>query len=198
MTRRKLSADEVALWRKVTDKTEALDQRSTFDPEAYAPQARAKDHPRPKPDFGKLNTQFPPKPEPRKNTIHLAPSLPDQLRRAPVQMDQKTFGKMTRGKIKPEGRIDLHGMTLDRAHAALTKFILSGHASGKRLVLVITGKGKNRDEGGPIPVRFGVLRHQVPQWLNAPPLASVVMQVSEAHISHGGGGAYYVYLRRRR
>lgn len=198
MKRRKLSEDEVALWRKVTERTEALELRNTFDPEAYAPQPATKNRPEQRADLGKLSTTFPQKPQARKNTFTLAPSLPDQLRRAPVQMDQKTFGKMTRGKIRPEGRIDLHGMTLDHAHSALTKFILSASGSGKRLVLVITGKGKNRDEGGPIPVRFGVLRHQVPQWLSAAPLASAVMQVSEAHISHGGGGAYYVYLRRRR
>ena len=113
-------------------------------------------------------------------------------------MDQKTFSRMSRGKLKPEGRIDLHGMTLDRAHSALSRFIMASHGSGKRLVLVITGKGKHRDDGGPIPVRFGVLRHQVPQWLSAPPLATMVLQVSEAHISHGGGGAYYIYLRRMR
>jgi DNA-nicking Smr family endonuclease len=89
-------------------------------------------------------------------------------------------------------------MTLDRAHPALTQFILGSHAKGRRLVLVITGKGKMRDEGGPIPVRHGVLRHQVPQWLSMPPLSSAVLQVSQAHISHGGGGAYYVYLRRHR
>jgi DNA-nicking Smr family endonuclease len=113
-------------------------------------------------------------------------------------MDRKTFGRMTRGKLKPEARIDLHGMTLDRAHGALTRFILSAHANGKRLVLVITGKGKDRDDAGPIPVRYGVLKHQVPHWLTTPPLSSAVLQVMPAHISHGGGGAYYVYLRRQR
>ena len=113
-------------------------------------------------------------------------------------MDSKAFTRLKRGKLSPEGRIDLHGMTLDRAHPALTRFILNAHKNGKRLVLVITGKGKMRDEGGPIPVRHGVLRHQVPQWLSMAPLASAVLQVSQAHISHGGGGAYYVYLRRHR
>ncbi|MFG6543173.1 Smr/MutS family protein, partial [Sulfitobacter sp. M22298] len=53
-------------------------------------------------------------------------------------------------------------------------------------------------DGGPIPVRDGVLRHQVPQWLSMPPLSSLVLQVAQAHVSHGGGGAYYVYLRRNR
>ncbi|MBW4706707.1 Smr/MutS family protein [Roseobacter sp. YSTF-M11] len=196
--RRKLSPDEVALWQKVTEKTEKLTAQETFDPAAYAPVGKPKTDTAPKADLGRLDGTSPPKPAPRKTRYTLVPSLPAELQKSPVQMDQKAFGKMTRGKMKPEGRIDLHGMTLDRAHAALTKFVLNAHGSGKRLVLVITGKGKNRDAGGPIPVRFGVLRHQVPQWLSTPPLASLVLQVSEAHISHGGGGAYYVYLRRRR
>jgi DNA-nicking Smr family endonuclease len=89
-------------------------------------------------------------------------------------------------------------MTLDRAHPILTGFVMNAHAQGKRLILVVTGKGKQRDEGGPIPVRHGVLRHQVPQWLQMQPMKYVVLQVAQAHVSHGGGGAYYVYLRRYR
>ncbi|MEM8536278.1 MAG: Smr/MutS family protein [Pseudomonadota bacterium] len=128
----------------------------------------------------------------------ILPPLADRLSTAPVNMDSKSFGRMKRGKLKPEGRIDLHGMTQSQAHPALTRFILDAHAKGRRLVLVITGKGKDRDDGGPIPTRFGVLRHQVPQWLALPPVASVVLQVTPAHLRHGGDGAYYVYLRRHR
>jgi DNA-nicking Smr family endonuclease len=87
---------------------------------------------------------------------------------------------------------------MDTAHSALTRFILSSQASGRRLVLVVTGKGKDRDDGGPIPTPRGKLRHQVPHWLELPPLAQAVLQVTPAHISHGGDGAYYVYLRRGR
>lgn len=130
--------------------------------------------------------------------IQKLPSISDQVRAAPIQMDRKSFDQMKRGKLKPEGRIDLHGMTLDRAHPVLTRFILSSHSAGKRLVLVITGKGKSRDDGGPIPVRFGVLRHQVPLWLSMQPLSSAILQVTQAHDRHGGGGAYYVYLRKLR
>jgi DNA-nicking Smr family endonuclease len=188
-----LNADDLDLWRRVTDRTEKLDLKTLFTPDIDAPMPsvsvlkKSRDVVLGKPD-GKL----------KKRSHSLMPSLPDQLRGAPVQMDQKAFGKMKRGKLTPEGRIDLHGMTLDRAHPVLTRFILSAHKSGKRLVLVITGKGKQRDEGGPIPVRHGVLRHQVPQWLGMAPLSSAVLQVTQAHISHGGGGAYYVYLRRQR
>ncbi|HKL69103.1 Smr/MutS family protein [Salibaculum sp.] len=127
----------------------------------------------------------------------LLPSLGEQMGRAPIAMDRKTHGKLKRGKLKPEARIDLHGMTLAQAHPELTSFILSSQAIGRRLVLVITGKGKPRDTGDPIPTRLGVLRHQVPQWLRMPPLGPIVLQVSEAHARHGGHGAFYVYLRRR-
>ncbi|MFK7868208.1 MAG: Smr/MutS family protein [Roseobacter sp.] len=184
------------LWRRVADKTEALHKREVFDPAEHMPAVKKSAKEMVEPisfDPGKVKSA----PEPR-TRVQLLPSLPEALQKAPVQMDKKAFGRMTRGKLKPEGRIDLHGMTLDRAHGALTRYIMQSHASGKRLVLVITGKGKNRDDGGPIPVRFGVLRHQVPQWLATGPLSSVVMQVSQAHVSHGGGGAYYVYLRRQR
>ena len=189
----RLNDDDLDLWRKVTERTERLDLKTLFRPEIDIPA------PAP-PALRKAKTVMMGKPEGilRRRPHNLTPSLPDQMRSAPIQMDQKAFGKLKRGKLKPEGRIDLHGMTLDRAHPVLTKFILSAHGRGKRLVLVITGKGKMRDDGGPIPVRHGVLRHQVPQWLAMPPLSSAVLQITQAHVSHGGGGAYYVYLRRHR
>jgi DNA-nicking Smr family endonuclease len=193
MSRKRLNKDDLSLWQKVTERTEKLDLNQLFRAEIDGPAPSA-------PQIRKTTSVImgKPNPKPRRSTHDLMPSLPDQIRKSPVQMDSKAFTKLKRGKLSPEGRIDLHGMTLDRAHPALTRFILNAHKSGKRLVLVITGKGKMRDEGGPIPVRHGVLRHQVPQWLSMPPLASAVLQVSQAHISHGGGGAYYVYLRRQR
>ena len=114
----------------------------------------------------------------------------------PLRMDKRTHQEMQRGKLKPEARIDLHGMTLAEAHPELIRFILKAHGSGKRLVLVITGKGKRGEDLGPIPQRVGVLRHQVPHWLAQPPLGSAILQVMPAHVKHGGSGAFYVYLRR--
>lgn len=112
----------------------------------------------------------------------------------PVQMDQKTHRRMTQGKLRPETRLDLHGMTLAQAHPALIAFLASARSRGMRLVLVITGKG--RGDLGPLPVRSGALRHQVPIWLKQAPLTGIVQQVTAAHFRHGGEGAYYVYLRR--
>lgn len=104
-----------------------------------------------------------------------------------------------RKKHRPEAKIDLHGLTLAEAHPALIRFIQSARADGKRLVLVITGKGKDRDDDAlPIPARRGILRQQVPGWLTSPPLADAVTDIATAHPRHGGSGAYYVYLRRLR
>ncbi len=196
MTRRKLRPDEEDLWRKVTEKAERLHPEKPFKPSDFVTKTTVrKENKRvfnsvPKTILG--GTSIP------KTQVHLTPSISDQVGAARVQMDRKAFGQMKRGKLRPEAKIDLHGMTLDRAHPALTRFILSAQAQGKRLVLVVTGKGKERDDGGPIPVRFGVLRHQVPQWLSMPPLSSAILQITESHVRHGGGGAYYVYLRKVR
>lgn len=118
----------------------------------------------------------------------------ERLAAHPVQMDARTHRALIRGKLRPDARIDLHGLTLASAKSELTGFILSARAAGHRLVLVITGKG--RGDLGPLPVRAGALRHEVPHWLHMPPLAGAVLQVVPAHVRHGGGGAYYVYLRR--
>lgn len=192
MKGRQPRADELSLWNRVNEKTDVFErQRGLPDP---APKKRAE--PKARPTFptsvrsgtaGRPSTQ-----------VQRAPSLAEEFAAAPPVMDRKLFTKLRRGTLKPEGKIDLHGMTVDRAHLALSRFILSAHVSGKRLVLVVTGKGKARDDGGPIPVRLGVLRHQVPQWLSLPPLSGAVMQVTPAHQRHGGTGAYYVYLRRAR
>ncbi|MEX0310040.1 MAG: Smr/MutS family protein [Tateyamaria sp.] len=196
MSRRKLRPEEEALWRKVTAKTERLLPDKPFHPDDFVTTPAPK--PRARPMFDAVPLKPSPTTSARATSTSVAPSIVDQVAASPVHMDRKTFQQMKRGKLKPEGKLDLHGMTLDRAHPALTRFILSAHAQGKRLVLVVTGKGKHRDDAGPIPVRFGVLRHQVPQWLSMPPLSSVVLQVSQANLRHGGGGAYYVYLRRNR
>ncbi|WP_417269236.1 Smr/MutS family protein [Celeribacter sp.] len=193
----KLSEDDRTVWEAV--KKTAIPMRS----EPMTPRDTTKSRPAKKPapqyqdhfpshfEVGSRATQTP-------MGHDLAPSISERLAHAPIHMDRKKYGKMQRGKLSPEARIDLHGMTLAHAHPALQGFIMSSALAGRRLVLVITGKGKNRDEGGPIPIRKGVLKNQVPHWLHQPPLRSVVLQVTEAHLKHGGSGAYYVYLRRNR
>ena len=180
MARRRLTPEEVALWHKVVEKAERLNPGK--DP-APVPMPKPKPSKAPVPRADRPEAPVTKAPVPRLNALN---------------MDRKSFGKMKRGKLVPEARIDLHGMTLDQAHPALIRFILSAQASGKRLVLVITGKGKDGPDTGPIPRPRGVLKRQVPHWLEIPPLAQAVLQVTSSHIRHGGDGALYVYLRRSR
>ena len=191
--RRHLSPEESDLWRTV-----ARTARPLHSPPIHLPDPSAAPEPAPlapaKPRLSPfLLGEKHRKPEQR----DLAPTLPDLLGQTALRMDAGTHAKMTRGKLHPEARIDLHGLTLAEAHPELIRFILNAQSQGLRLVLVITGKGKRRDDTGPIPQRVGALRHQVPHWLHLPPLGPAALQVSEAHLKHGGGGAYYVYLRKR-
>ncbi len=196
MKRRKLRPDEEELWRQVVSNAERLHPEKPLKPQDFVTTPAQK--PRQKAVFeASPRAMFMPPSRPTATADVSAP-IADQVHNQPVHMDRKAFDQMKRGKLRPEGKLDLHGMTLDRAHPALTRFILGAQVQGKRLVLVVTGKGKARDDGGPIPVRYGVLRHQVPQWLSLPPLSAAVLQVTQAHTRHGGGGAYYVYLRKGR
>ena len=194
VSRRKLTPEEQDLWRRVARTTERLhpDNKSWDQP---APDVK-KAIQRPKPAMQDFRPESVAPAKPSKT--QLIKPLSSHIARLPVAMDQKAFGKLRRGKLTPEARLDLHGMTLAQAHPALIGFILRAQGQGKRLVLVITGKGKTRQDEGPIPLRRGVLRHAVPQWLRAAPLGPSVLQISEAHVKHGGSGALYVYLRRPR
>ena len=197
---RHLSREERQLWDRVARSVDPIERaRSAQAPQPRKPESRrpAKDVPPPDPAEAFPAFRIGSAAEPRVVHDTVAP-LGDRLRAAPVRMDHKTYKRMVRGKQKPEGRIDLHGLTLDQAYPALISFILSAQQAEKRLVLVITGKGRRKDDDGPIPVRPGILRHQVPQWLRVAPLAQAVLEVRPAHLKHGGEGAYYVYLRKRR
>jgi DNA-nicking Smr family endonuclease len=192
---RHLSSEERALWDRVADRTTPLHPTREEPAPNIAPpitQKREIIAADPMPEF-----RVGQKASAARGHDVMRP-LVDRLAAAPVNMDNKSYGKMKRGKIKPEARIDLHCLTLAEAHPELIAFILGSQAVGRRLVLVITGKGKDRDDGGPIPTRHGVLRHQVPQWMALPPLSSAILQITPAHLKHGGHGAYYVYLRRNR
>ncbi|OWU85972.1 DNA mismatch repair protein MutS [Oceanicola sp. 22II-s10i] len=193
---RKLRPEEVDLWRKVADTTDRKQMACWPEPAPKSRPEPKKPDPAPRAELPQFRIGQ--STRDRGAAHDLLNPIHDHLRNAPVRMDRKAHTKMTRGKLKPDARIDLHGMTVDRAHTALTGFILRAHREGFRLVLVITGKGRDSDDDGPIPVRRGVLRHQVPHWLTVPPLGGLVLQVAPAHLRHGGGGAYYVYLRKNR
>lgn len=112
---------------------------------------------------------------------------------APIE--KRLRQRITRGQVDIEAALDLHGLTQPEAHAALTGFLRARAASGARLVLVVTGKGRPRMSAG--SGEIGILRRAVPQWLRADELRGIVMGFEEAGLPHGGLGALYVRLRRR-
>lgn len=198
--RRGLRPEEEELWQAVARSTTPLHAGKTRPFSATAP-AKAPGVAEPEqvqphaPGFGRFRIGEKSQTRPSHDVL---PPLREQLASAPIRMDAKAFRNMARGRLIPDARIDLHGMTVAEAHPELIRFILSAQSQGMRLVLVITGKGKPGPDHGPIPQRHGVLKHQVPHWLRMPPLGPAVLQVAEAHLKHGGSGAYYVYLRRAR
>jgi DNA-nicking Smr family endonuclease len=113
-------------------------------------------------------------------------------------IERRTLSKVARGTIEIDGRIDLHGLTQMDAHDRLRGFLIDAQARGAKLVIVITGKGKATGEDPFGMTERGVLRRRVPQWLAEPGLRGIVIGFEEAHRSHGGGGALYVRIRKKR
>ena len=117
----------------------------------------------------------------------------------PSGVNGATQERMRKGLVEPDAKIDLHGMTQGAAHRTLITWLTNAHRRGHRLVLVVTGKGNPKnDEHAPwMTSPHGVLKQMVPRWLNEPELAALTADVRPAHVKHGGGGALYVYLRKR-
>lgn len=185
MAKRKggLSEADRALWRKVTDSIDPLTRREAATVEQAAP---AEAELRPKPALRK------PKP-----VLSAGPPLPvGKVKPVPPKappgagLDRKSAERLRRGKYPIEGTLDLHGLTVERAHRRLDSFIAQSRAAGKRAVLVITGKGRAGGEG--------ILRRQVPFWLSEGENSQRVLAVRTAQPSDGGEGALYVLLRRDR
>lgn len=107
-------------------------------------------------------------------------------------MDRRTKQRLARGTAEIGGRLDLHGLTQAEAHGALARFLHNAQARDVKVVLVITGKGGSDSEGR------GVLKRQVPLWLEGTELRSLVIGFESAGIGHGGAGALYVRVRRGR
>ena len=105
-------------------------------------------------------------------------------------MDKKNFKKLVKGKMEIEGTIDLHGLTADQAKIKLITFINHSYSLGKRLIIVITGKGKHKGfDEFQRPIN-GVLRQNLPEWLSGPSVSNKVLQVTQAQPKHGGAGAF--------
>ncbi len=106
-------------------------------------------------------------------------------------LDRRTAERLRKGRMEIDRRLDLHGLTEAVAHATLDRAVASAWRDGARVILVITGKGSSKEGGG-------VLRRNLPRWLAAGSNAARVLRIESARPQHGGGGAFYVLLRRQR
>ena len=189
MNRRKLSTEEKDLWRQVIESTSPLkNPRHNILP-IISKKPKIKEYDIHKNLGFEIGAKAP---------TPAVTAIPAPTFKMNVKMDHKAYAKMRRGKLVPEAHIDLHGLTIAKAHPVLSHFIQSSYAKRIRLVLVITGKGLSNNEFDFLSERRGVLRKQVPQWLSVAPLSRCVLQVQPSHGRHGGAGAFYVYLKKNK
>ncbi|WP_199553945.1 Smr/MutS family protein [Sandaracinobacteroides hominis] len=187
MTRR-LDADEQALWNRVIATVTPLEpQKAAAEVEptplpATRPPLRKEAGPR------RLKPQaVPPKP---------APTTPTE------SLDASWDRRLASGRLEPEMTIDLHGLSRDMARHLLYRRVHDAEARGIRTILVITGKGHMP---GPSPADLmegrparGAIRADFPRWLGEDALSGRIAAVRRAHPKHGGAGAAYLILKRKR
>jgi DNA-nicking Smr family endonuclease len=140
-----------------------------------------KSKPRSAATIGTASRPKPPPPEP-------------ELEAGSKHFDRDVDRALSRGRLEPEARLDLHGMTLATAERAVARFLEHAAARDFRVALVITGKGFRREDGRVVE---GRIRAEFVGWLNRPENRARVRGVRAAHPRHGGSGAFYVLLRRR-
>lgn len=190
------AADD-ALWRRVTESVKPLQRRAEPPHRPSPPPVEEPARPRRtrEADDGATVTPpplpLPPARAPSPVSLKLAPP-PELMPGTAGGLDKRTLNRLRRGLIAPEWRIDLHNMTQAEAHGALNGFLAGAHAAGKRCVLVITGKGYRSESA------VGVLKSNVPHWLNDPANRARILAFTHATPADGGEGALYVLLRRRR
>lgn len=179
---RRIDRREADLLRQVMADVAPLPGREVALPAAEAPVGPPSRRPAEPPP---VTRPAPPGPPP-------APRLPEIGPGDRAGVDKRTAKRLKRGQLAVEARMDLHGLTQEEAHRALSAFVQGSQAAGRRCVLVITGKGLRPDG------TTGVLRAAVPHWLNQPELRERIVAFTHATPRDGGEGALYLLLKRKR
>lgn len=177
---RPLSAEERALWSKVAASVRPLFGRAPLQAPADPPPPAV-----PAADGGRRLAPAQPAPA-------AGPQRPGET------LDASWDRRLARGLVQPDLTLDLHGHTLASAHAALEAGLARAVAGEARLMLLVTGRPPAPNDRGFGPPRRGAIRWAVGDWLAASPQAGRIAAVRHAHPRHGGAGALYVVLRRRR
>ena len=190
MARRRLSEEERLLWETIAKTARPLKPRPKPKPAEHVETAK----PAPPGKMAK-RAKAPPAPSPMPVPAALRPAH-ELSHGLSIGIDKRQADRFRRGQTPIDGKIDLHGRTQQEAHDALRAFISRAHRAGKRCLLVITGKGMTT--GGMTAAKTGVLKQNVPRWLNEPGLRRHVLAFAFARPEHGGEGALYVLLKRER
>ncbi len=173
--RRGLSKTDLALWHAFTADIVPLFGHKRPDlPGTPAPASPPAAAPSPAPAA--------PGPAPR-------PPVPElRVNEQPGGLDRRRWKALRKGGHMAERVLDLHGRRANEAHAALRSFLHDAALDGVRMVTVVTGKG-------PAP-EGGILKRELPHWLNAPELRPLVLGAAHPHPTNTG--AVNILLRRRR
>lgn len=182
MTRaRILNPDEAALFRETVRDAKPLPGKKRKAAPPASPKSIA-----PKSNAGAVHPARKQPALPPRTAVPLPPLAPGPT----PGVDRRTHERFKKGEMAIDAKLDLHGMTQDAAHDALVRFVGRGVDANYRCLLIVTGKGLR--EGS------GVLRRQVPRWLNEAGLRPSLLAINSARPQHGGDGALYVLLKRKR
>ncbi len=186
MARRHLSEEERALWAAVA--------------RTVRPLRRAVPKPKPAADQAEPPAAIPkPPPKVKRAARPVIPPPPPPATRAPAPTLDTSWEKRIRGgTLAPDVSIDLHGHTLAAAHARLIHAVQAALAQDARVMLVVTGKPPRGTEAKGEGSRRGAIRAEIGHWLQTMPYADRIASVRIAHPRHGGDGALYIILRRRK
>ena len=97
--------------------------------------------------------------------------------------------------------IDLHGYTLDEANKTIEDFINKAFSENINKLIIVTGKGlHSENEKDPyVSKDLGILKYSVPEFiLNNKILMGMINEIKDAKLEDGGGGAFYIFLKKRK
>ena len=109
--------------------------------------------------------------------------------------------KFQNKKIFKTKSIDLHGYTLDEANKTIENFINKAYLEGINKLIVVTGKGiHSENEKDPyVSKDLSILKYSVPEFIsNNSALMSIINEITDAKIEDGGGGAFYIFLKKNK
>ena len=102
-------------------------------------------------------------------------------------------------KIQKTKNFDFHGFSLDEANKTINKLIKDSYKNEVRKLVIVTGKGIHSDnEKNPYASKdLGILKYSIPEYIkNTPELMKLIYEIKEADIKDGGGGAFYIFLKK--